>query len=110
MSVKRTVDAGLAPQIVYAKRSPDSRLVLLEDVAASMSAFNHNVNYLIAALKARGVAIEHWIFDSNPSALWGPGYAASKHLSGLARERSNDPLLIISNGEIIDRVPSYRGT
>ncbi len=98
-SLEHTLEAGLAPRIVFRRRSSAEPLLVLEDVGPGMRYHRRRVRALLSGLAARGIAFERWRFDGHGARLFQRSDAPPVTLERLARQRSHSPLLILSTGE-----------
>lgn len=99
-TLEATLRAGLAPSVVFQKRSSTLPVIVLVDVADDMKLWRDRVDALVAGVESRGVALERWEFDVDAGRVWRAGRERSPiPLSQLYRLRAENPLLVVSTGE-----------
>ena len=97
-TLRRTLDAGLAPHIVLRARASTLPVLVLEDVGDEMRPHRRAVAALLAGLEERGVHLDRWCFDADADRLVRADGAALA-LRQLLRRRTESPLLVISTGQ-----------
>jgi hypothetical protein len=98
-TLRRTLEAGLAPQLVLRAHASTLPILVLEDVGDEMRPFRRRVAALLAGLEARGVHLDRWRFDADADRLFHFEDGAALALRQLLRRRAESPLLVISTGQ-----------
>jgi len=98
-TLERTLRGGLAPDPVFRVRAAAPPLLVLEDIGSEMLPWEGRIASLLAALAARGVAIDHWRFHADAGSLFRAPGDPEISLQQLARASGDRALLVISAGE-----------
>jgi hypothetical protein len=98
-TIERTLNAGLAPQIVLRVHSSSLPLLVLEDVAPGMHAWRRRVEALLTGLAIRGVPVDRWCFNRDANRLFRSVDGPAIGIKQLARRYAESPLLVVSCGE-----------
>ncbi len=98
-TLRRTLRAGLAPQVVFRALSASPSLLVLEDIGSDMTPWKGRISALLAALASRGVPLDRWQFHADAGRVFRAFGEPEISLRQLARTRAVSPLLVISTGE-----------
>ena len=98
-TIRRTLRAGLAPQVVFRSRAAAPPLVVLEDIGPGMDAWRGRVAALLGGLAARNVPLDRWQFHADAGRVFRALGEPEISLRQLARLRAASPLLVVSAGD-----------
>jgi hypothetical protein len=98
-TLRRTLRAGLAPQVVFRARAAAPPLVVLEDIGPGMDAWRGRVTALLGGLAARNVPLDRWQFHADAGRVFRALGEPEISLRQLARLRAASPLLVVSAGD-----------
>jgi hypothetical protein len=97
-SLRETLRSGLRPALIYRPRRVQHTVLVLQDVAQTMTVHAARVESLLTDLRRQGVIFERWYFDGDVSLVSVRRNGPPVTLEALARRREDWPLLIISSG------------
>jgi PAT family beta-lactamase induction signal transducer AmpG len=97
-SLERTLNAGLAPQLVWKAPRAHPPLLILEDVGEEMSPWHWRISALLDGLAARGVNLDRWSFRTDARLVFHTPEEPGVPLGRLAQIRSGHRLVVISTG------------
>lgn len=102
LDVRKTVERSLhrSPliELVFAPRFQGHPLVILQDTGPAMRLWTRKVEAFIQGMAMRGVAVERYSFDPDPTQIYSGPDAPLLPLAELVRRAADSPLLIISTG------------
>jgi len=98
LTIRRTLDAGLFPRLVYQPPCRTLPLLVLRDVSPEMRPWTHRIDCLLEDLGRLGVPMWCWSFDVSASYVWRSINDPGMPLATLARTVDDAALMVISTG------------
>ncbi|PYR62011.1 MAG: hypothetical protein DMF91_08190 [Acidobacteria bacterium] len=98
LTLRRTLEAGLFPRLVYEPPHRLLPLLVLEDVGADMRPWRRRVDWLLHDLERLGIPISRWYFDVSANHVWRTPSDPGTTLDALARAADDAALMIVSAG------------
>ena len=97
-TIRRTLESGLFPRLVYEPPCRTLPLLVLQDVGADMRPWRRRIYWLVRDLERLGVPVSCWYFDVSASQIWRTPSDPGTTLEALARLADDAALMIVSAG------------
>lgn len=101
-SLRRTLQAGLAPHLVFQPPPRAVPVLVLQDLSWHMRPWQRGIDRFLAELIRQGVSLDRWYFDGDPMFVSRTPHGHPIALESLALGHAEASLLIVSSGQGID--------
>lgn len=98
-SLRMTLSAGLHPFLVFEAPPRNQPVVILEDRGGQMRPWRRKVDFFVEELRRQRIAVEHWVFNSDPRFVWREPAGRPITLRDLAAATGDRSLLVMTTGD-----------